>query len=451
MIADGEGYQPVVIPLPTDLKELLSSDSTKLEDILNRDITFRLFRTNEPTMISFLSKHIDQLLSLSFDPKSDQEISAKAFAILEHSQQSLTKLLLEKQRIHNTACTVLANPVDLNPLFLNRLASLTLTVIYYDPALIIGNCGYILQLIPFVTEPSILSLFESLCSPNEDKDFIQIQKWMNSVGFTEVILKELDDFPVQMESATLLTPSANYYSALLRLVAVCGSSPIFGPSVCTYQFVTALNRTAGNYPLFVENQRWEAISAIYCQQTKDAMHGFFPLALEILDDKLRCNTRSGTAAIDLLSVMVEIDPVLLDFIISSNVPQKILNLVINFPDATLLHISVIDFIKIALQNNQIRKNFAQDLYKILLTTFQQTNKCVRATLYKIFRAIVKLSKANPKIASDFKQFTALSDIVKGPMQDYRTILKNQYGGGFRYAEVDDIQSLAQKAIYNLGL
>lgn len=449
MIADGEGYQPVVIPLTSDLKELLTNENTKLEDVLNRDVTFRLFRTNEPTMISFLSKHIDQLLNLSFDTKSDPEISAKAFAILEHSQQSLTKLLLEKQRIHNTACTVLANPVDLNPLYLNRLSLLTLTVIYYDPALIIGNCGYILQLIPFIAEPSILSLFESLCSPSEDSEFIQIQKWMNSVGFTEVILKELDDFPLQMESATLLTPSANYYASLLRLVSVCGSSPIFGPSVCTYQFVTALNRTAGNYPQFVENQRWEAISSIYCQQTKDAMHGFFPLALEILDDKTRCNSISGTAAIDLLSVMIEIDPILLDFIISSNVPQTILNLIINFPDATLLHISVIDFIKVALQNDQIRKNFAQDLAKILLTTFKQTNKCVRATLYKIFRALIKLSKANSKIASDFKQFSELADIVKGPMQEYRLILKSQYGGGFRYA--DDVQTLAQKAIYNLGM
>lgn len=451
MIADGEGYQPVVIPLPPDLKDLLLDDSTKLEDILNRDITFRLFRTNEQTMISFLSKHIDQLLDLSFNPNSDKELSAKAFGILEHRQEVLTKLLLEKQRIHNTACTILSNPDDLNPLFLNRLASLTLDVIYYDPAFIIGKCGYILQLIPFTGEPSILSLFESLCSPNDDHDFIQFQNWMNSIGFTEVLLKELDDFPLQMENATLLTPSANYYAALLRLITVCGSSPIFGPKVCTYQFVTALNRTAGNYPLFIEDQRWEAISAIYCQSTKEIMRGFFPLAIEILNDKSRCNTLSGTSAIDILSVMVAIDPVLIDFFISMNVPQIILNLVIEFPDATLLHISVIDFIKAALQNNQIRKSFAHDISSTLLLTFTQENKCLRGTLYKILRAVVKLSKANPKIASDFKQNQKLTDIISGPMQEYRLVLKSQYGGGFKYADADDVASLAQKAIYNLGL
>lgn len=449
MYNDGDTYQPVIIPLPANLRQKLLDDTTDIQYILNQGITFRLLRTSEPTMIAFLTNHIDSLLKLAFDPDADAELSAKAFAILEHSQETLTNQLLAKQRLHNTACFVLAKPDDLNPIFVNRLASLTLNAIYIDPVLVTKSCGFILQLISFIAEPSILSLFESICAP--DEDIYVIQKWLISMGFTETLCKELDDFPDRMEQATLETPKANYLVSLLRIVTVCGMSPILGPKVCNYSFVTALNRTVGNYPLFVENQRWEAIAALYCPDTHENMRGFFPHAIEIITDPTRANTRSSAAAVDLLAVMIQFDPDLNDFMVSMNVAKSVLDLATNNPDATLLHLSCIDFIKAALENDKIRPGFVPELIKVLLVTFRLKNKCLKATFYKLIKLSVKLSKQNPKIAAEFKKNEEFLDMLKGPLTSYRILVKYPYGGALKLAAADDIGYLAQKAIENIGL
>ncbi|OHT04381.1 hypothetical protein TRFO_28079 [Tritrichomonas foetus] len=451
MYDDGDRLYPVQIPVPINLKVLLSNESTKVEEVLHQDITFRLFRTSEPSLIAFLVNKIDRLLELSFDANADPETSAKAFAILEHSQETITAALLAKQRLHNTACSVLTKTESTNTLYLNRLASLTLSAIYIDPEAFIASCGFILQLIQFCAEPSILSLFESICMPTDDNDNVDIQKWLVSIGFPDILQRELDDFPSQMEEATLLNPKANYYNSLLRIVAVCGSSPILGPKVCTYAFVTALNQNAGNYPQFIENSRWEAISAIYCPDTEETMRGFFPLAVEIISDEARVLTRACTAAIDLLTVIVKYDTVLVDFIISMHVPHIIINNVLNHPNATLLHISAIDFIEEIIQNDKIRGKFADELMEILLLAFQQENKCLRRTLYKIIKIVIKYCKMNSKIAFDFRNNQRFTEMLKTKLIHYRQVLKSQYGGSFRYSVSDDVTMLAQRAMNNYGV
>ena len=450
MIDDGERFQPSSIQLPVSLKIILSDKEAKIKDVLNQDITFRLFRSAEPTLVKFLVNHVDDLIKLAFDHEEDRESSAKAFALLEHSQPQLTAALLEKQRLHNTACIVLNRVSATNTLYLNRLASLTLNAIYSNANDFTHGCGYILQMVQMIAEPSVLSLFESMCAPSDDASIIGIQKWLVSIGFAKLLQKEINEFPLSMENCNLTNPQANYFNSLLRILTVCGSSPIIGPKVCTSSFAAALNQNAGNYPQFIENQRWEAIAAIYCPATKESMRGFFPLAMEIVKDDNKSLTRACTSAIDFLTAVTQFDPVIVDFMISMEIPRTILNLALSFPSATLLNISILDFIKEALKNDKIRSNISLELVKILNLAYHQTNKCLRYLLYKISHIIIKAATSNSKIANEFKKIPEFNTLVNEQFVLYRNILKSQYGGYIIVPDKEDINFLVDRAIHEIG-
>lgn len=441
--------KPVFIPVPESLRDLLASGTTTTEEILRQDITFRLFRTANPQLINFFCIHIDQLLKLAFDPAAEMELSSKAFAILEHSQPTVIAAVLSGQKLHRTACGILDNnDAKEKTVLLNRLASLTLSAMYIDQTRVIESCGFILQLIDCLDEPGILSLFESMCTPFEGLD--KVQKWLVQIGFPQALLKYIDDFPCQRE-ADRMSERANQLCGLFSIICVCGSSPILGPHVCTDAFVTVLNRTIGEYPDFVEHQRWETFSALYCPKTMVNMRGLLANVLEILMDPERARTRSGAAAIDLLTVVIQIDKELVPFIIEMNIASTIFRLIIENPNHTQLHMSAIEFMKAVFKNDGLRTPILDEVLGVLIVAFREKNQALRFTLYKLVKALVKAAKVDQKLNARLRKVPAFSDVLRGPLMDYRHLLKNPFGGPIRCNVDENVNAIAQRAMSHSGI
>ena len=154
---------PSVVASPA-FERLLESGATTVEEVLRESLTFRLFRQEEARVVDFFVTHVDQLLKLAF---SDNEMSAKAFAILEHSDPAVTAAMLKDQRFHRLAL-VIVGTTEANNLHLSRLASLTHAVLTVDQHFIMTSCGFILQLLSFAWETSVFDLFEYMCTMNEN-------------------------------------------------------------------------------------------------------------------------------------------------------------------------------------------------------------------------------------------------------------------------------------------
>ena len=440
--------QPVYVPVPESVRDLLASGSTTTEEMLRQDITFRLFRAANPQLINFFVVHIKQLLHLAFDDTGDREISAKAFAILEHAQPIVIAAVLADQKFHRVACEILNNENLKNKsLLFNRLASLTLSAMYVDQKQVIESCGFILQLIEFLSEPGILSLFESMCGP--DQDLYEIQKWLITLGFPEAMLKYVDDFPCQRD-ATIMSEQANQLCGLFRVICICGASPILGPHFCKYPFVTVLNRTVGEYPDFVEFQRWETFVALYCNTTKENMRGLFPNAMEILGDKVQSVTRCGVAAIDLLTVMMSLDNELIPFMVSMNVVNTVLSLVIDNPNHTNLHMSAIEFFVAVFKIDELRAPVMEELLGVLVETFSEQNVALRFTLYKLIKKLMMIAKSDSKLMAKIKRNEAFMDIVHTTFPDYRAMLKRPYGGFSRLTADEEAMQIAARAMERRG-
>jgi hypothetical protein len=441
--------KPVYVPMPDALRELLASGTTKTEDVLRQDITFRLFRSANPQLVNFFVVHIDQLLRIAFDEDESTDLSAKAFAILEHSQPIITSALLAGQKLNRTACSIIGNDdIHNKSLLLNRLASLTFCALYADANAFIASCGYILQLIGQLSEPSILFLFESMCSP--DQGFQDVQNWLVRIGFPQTILQEIGDFPPQRDS-TRLSQEANLLCGLFRVICVCASSPILGPKFCTYNFVTILNETVGDYPDFIEYQRWETFSALYCRDTFENMRGLFPQAVEFVSDPAQSITRSGVAALDLLTVMVQFDKVLVPFMIQMNLVSTVLGLVVRNPDHSILHFAALEFFEVAFRNDGLRAPVIDEVVAAIRSGFTSGNRCQRGTVFRLLKLLRKISKTDPKLAARLKKNEAFGELVRTRFSEYRGIMKTPYGGPIRYAAEDNVQALAERAIHHMGI
>jgi hypothetical protein len=440
--------KPVYVPMPDTIRELLASGSTRTEDVLRQGITFRLFRSANPQLVNFFAVHIDQLLRLAFDEDESPDISAKAFAILEHAQPIVTSALLANQKLNRTACSIIGNDeIHNKSLFLNRLASLTFSALFVDTKSFIGSCGYILQLIDQVSEPSILSLFENMCS---DDGFEDVQNWLVRIGFPQTILREIDTFPSQAD-ATRLSQDANLLIGLYRIVCVCSSSPILGPHFCTHSFVTVLDRTISEYPDFIEFQRWETFSALFCPATKEHFRGLFPHAVELISDPVQGRTRAGIAALDLLAVMVQFDSVLIPFMIEMNLLSKVLALVFGNPDHSILHVAALEFFEMALRNEKLRTPALGEMLGAIRNGFTPANRPLRAIMFRLLKAIRKVSKHDQKLAAVLKKNAVFNELVKSRFAEFRVALKTPYGGPIRYAAEDNVQVMAERAIQHMGI
>jgi hypothetical protein len=440
--------KPVYVPMPDTIRNLLSSGSTCVEDILRQPLTFRLFRGANPQLINFFVIHINQLLRIAFDETVDTDLSSRAFAVLEHAQPTVTSALLAGQKLNRMACSIIGNESVRNKsLLLNRLSSLSLAALYTSGASFTESCGYILQLVDELAECGVLFLFETLCSPDEDLDLVQ--KWLIGIGFPQTILKEIDHFPSQTD-ADRLSRDANVLAALFRIVCLCGSSPILGPHFCTRSFVAALNRTVGDFPDFIENQRWEAFSALYCQTTSENLRGLFQPALELITDPAQCTTRAGVAALDLLAVMATLDRELVPHMARENLPATVLRLMFAHANHTVLQQAAWEFFEAILKVPPLRASVVGELLEVVSFHLQGQAPGARATAFELLRAVEKVAGADQGLGNALKKSSVYIGLVRGKVVEYKEALEAPYGGGMRYPTEEDVHALADRALNRLG-
>jgi hypothetical protein len=329
-------------------------------------------------------------------------------------------------------------------LYLNCLGSLTLVALYSESTVFIESCGYILQLVDELQEIGVLSLFETMCSP--DEGFDAVQSWLVTIGFPQAILKIIDDYPSQQD-ATRLNRDGILLSSLYRIITLCGSSPILGPKFCTAAFVTVLNRTVGEYTDFIEFQRWEAFSALYCQATHEGMRGLFPYAVELLHDAHSATARSGIAAVDPLGVMMRLDgPVLIPYMANLEVAPLVLRLLFQHAQHTIFRQTALGFFDVVCRLETVRRGVIQEIFDLVRVNIASKNAAERATAFELFQVVEKVARADQKAATKFKKVRAFAQLARGSIAQYRERIEDSYGGPLKLAAEDDVQALADRAI-----
>ena len=332
--------------------------------------------------------------------------------------------MIKNQKL-NIAASNFLNRSYIDPLLLSRLSSLTLTVVLLFPNEIENTCGYLLQLLTYTDNFSVFSLFESLCS--ENPNLYKIQKWLVELGFFKLIQKEIEN----ISNKNILSNDNRFEELLVsyyNIIKISSNSLIFREHIISDIFFGLINRDIGEYSQYVENYRWEALSSIVSPNNIEILRGLFPIALNLLHDHDKAPTRSGCAAILILTHMIHLDPFIITFFHQVKVTQTIGNLILRFPNHSILHNYCRKYFYISLQNPITMKQTFNDCVPIIVAGIYSKNRNLEAISMGLLNDISNLEKNNENLYHFMNEVNGFIDIVKGPFSHYRSILSQNYGG-----------------------
>ena len=407
---------------PPDFGLILASKQTTLSEVLLEPLTFPLFRMSDTQIVDFLVLHVDALINLTFSPKRSQ-VASIAFEILEHGNPSVTAAMIQHPKFHAVAMDIVTS--SSSSVNLSRLASLILAVVTSNQRLFMTRCGFILQLLPFVHETSVFSLFRFLCEENEEQQ--EVQEWMIGMGFLEILYQEV--YQVDMEiGSDRMDENANLLCAYFALIRLCAKNRVFSQEICAQHFVSALNSHLSEYPPFVEDTRWATLVALYKESTIEMMRVLFQPAVELIVAAKNHASPSAVAAIGLLDRMLRYDEAIRSFLVAQNVPVKIVNLMLNNPSHSILHSRCRHFLVDALVNPVTRENVIECCLRVIIDCCYQENRCLAVSMMEISRRVWKLSLKDPQLKDELQQIPEWSELVHGKIAERRTLLRSPYGG-----------------------
>lgn len=406
--------------------DLSDFEETSVEEVLQRPITFRLFGSGEPSLVDFFVNHVEDLLNLTFF-SDKKEISAKAFAILEHSKAELTVAMLDHQRFNNAACGVLSN-IESGSLMLSRLSSLALAALYAAPHYIISSCGFILQLLSYVDDVSVFSLFESLCGDNIN-DIEDVQQWLIDIGFIQLLIKEIDTMPTEkLEKCGRDDRNGLLMVAYMNLIQICAKSPILRKEVKTPSVFAIINRGVCEWAPYVEDARWEALASVACKNTRDVMRALYQQCVEMLPHDKKGASRSVIAAIRILSFMVKCDPILVPFIVKAEIGKHLGKLMLINPDHSILHASCVNYLEAAISNPKTMKESLAASSKFIIDSLCSENRNLQATAFHLLTKISEAEKNDDAVFEAMNEIPGFVQTVKEPFSIYNSLLESEYGG-----------------------
>ena len=171
-----------------ELNKLLSDKTTTLERMLKcRQIVYA-FQIDFPHVHQFFCSHARELLHFAFTD-SKNSVSTRAFQILSVNSPDLLKIILSNGIFLDSATDLLVQP-NIPQYILGRLSSITLAALKTLPKQATQSTGFIYQLLPHCQNPSVFNFFETICSPDEELSVTH--HWLNQMGFSEFILRELE-------------------------------------------------------------------------------------------------------------------------------------------------------------------------------------------------------------------------------------------------------------------
>ena len=404
-----------------DFDKMLKSEQTTVEEALSEPMAFRLFRQRDEQIVSFFVSHAEQLLNLAF---TDNCMSHKAFAILERGDPEVTEAILKDQKFHHTAMFILGRK-DADHLLLSRLASLTYAVAMVDPHFIIESCGFILQMLSFAWETSIFTLFEFLCK--EDWLNRPLQEWLIQIGFIDILHREIDHVD-SVIGKDRMDDNANLLCSYMSLIRLCAKNQVFDEKISSVNVVAALNGGIGEYPQFIEDARWMALSALYKQSTSESMRGLFQLAVEIVTSSKKQVTQSTVAALQVLRGMLDLDDVLRPFIVKANVGWEVTMLMLIHPNQSILHNECRDFLMSLFINRDTRTYAIKNCVEPIVQGAVVENICLAASMCELMTTIWRFAVKDHSFKSAIREYKEWDIVMNGKIAAKSAICRNSYGG-----------------------
>lgn len=309
---------------------------------------------------------------------------------------------------------------------LNRISQLTLDAIANNIEAVPRSCGYICQFLSFINELSIKDFFDTVCS--DDITYKTIHEWLASMNIALLIGNEINqNFPIV--EYQYYDKSVQRMRHLFIIVRICLKSTILKPCFLTESFFYVMTKTLLQTIYPIENERWDTLQALYCEENCGIFRSISGTIFHIFSDTIPEIQRYHVSALHLLGMMINRDKYIRQFLLTSNLHEALLRLLLQFPSNTFLHQAILYIFKEAIEFPEFQKLFIENLViPLVLEGTSSDSTVLVGTSFEIISKTLGFSKSSPDIVKFLKDFPEFMSFVKDVVFDRLKLIKNGYGG-----------------------
>ena len=416
--------------LTAELREMIEVPESPLQPVLALPYIAKVAKIGFPVFQKYMSTKCNELLKFAFADELSL-VSTNAYKILSCGDKTYLKPILEDGSYCDLATEMLTH-ADVPSFLIARLSSLTLTLLLNLPDLACEACGYIYHLLKYCENPTVFNLFEALTG--SDPNVAPAQEWLKNLGFDAYIEREVMkiDFGYKSEGGNVFKdPVYNRACYLFILIGRSSENSIMGDSFKTANMVRCLSSTFENQPDFVTTAQWRAIIAITCEKTAPTAITFLRPALNMLTEPFTKLLEYRVSALIFITKMMNYSNLTLDLLLESQMPQMLINLVLQFENSTILHNAFLDFVELGVQEYKFTSQIINFYVPVVITYGEsEENRVVKPCCIKVMEIFLKVAKKDKRIAQVLDEQAGVRDFVTNVVEPYNRKISTAYGGEF---------------------
>ena len=383
-----------------------------LEQFLTQQMAAPGGKPTEPVQ-KYITKHCRELLDLALSPAAG-EFGRKSFVLLSTAPRKAATALLADDFFFVRATEILAAK-DADIVVISRFACLLGRVLTKNRGAVVESVGFLMQLLHYIDDPSVFSLYSSILDVNSKvRDIQGILAKSNFAGF---VLAELKSAPQGEKAANLC--------ALVRL---CCKHPLTRAPFATEPMVNALVALLDSKETLVLNQVWQAVGAMCCDVTGTKMTKVYDRAMLVLRETEGVHMYH-ICACDFLGKMLFYAPGTFDKEKMRALLDVCAELMKKHENSTNLLGAVFRILRIAAKNQVLLQIVITEFVPVLLRYAQASERTARAANAMQYLADLEESKDNNKAVSKaLEEDREYCEFKAAVLRKYMILRSREYGG-----------------------
>ncbi|KAH0794149.1 hypothetical protein GPJ56_002027 [Histomonas meleagridis] len=418
-------YQNSVI---NEIQSIVQNPSTRLDDVLSIDYIPKAVLTKYPPLIKYLQKNSKTLLKLALS-EEESKVSIISYSILLSNNPDILGAMFDNYYYRDLVSSLLSNATT-SDVVIGRIASITLSCFIAFPEVAFENFGFIYRLLQHCDNSAVFNLFQTICSA--EPRFTNAHVWLDQIGLSEYILREFNsaDYSYVPTDPNFLKDKkfVNLF-CLYKLSSTCSENSTLRSSFETESFVLVLAKEPTFSPTLLLNSKWKTVNALTSSVTSQFMYQhLYEKAINIIIEPFEHLCEYHVSIIEFISKMMRLYPQTLETIKQKSILQIIISIFLKFRDSTLLHDSIIDFIKTGLEDNEFSVQITLNLLQLMIDyANDRTNRIFSCFCFRVIDTFIEKAKSSKEIKEILNETPEYTNFVRNSLAPRKKLMETPYG------------------------
>lgn len=405
-------------PCTSSFEDITCNKDSSLNEVILHPAIFVALRKNDTQVINFLFDNIYNILQLAFCNVSSPQATT-SFEILTMMVPKITEALINNCLFYKFANQLLSQQLQ-DPI-VGRLSNITLKLIETCITGSLDSCGFLFKLVKYVENTSVSDLFTSIMEYKPELEVVQ--HWLVNRNITDAILQNIHEIDIDsLSMEDFNSKNVEKLCSFYKMIEMGIQNPILSGLFTSHEVIKSL-ALRKEFVCFIENKRWDAnIALAQTKNQRELLKPLIQLAHSFLYENFDHAHQYHGKIIDFLRITIKQS-------FEDKIPNRLLSLVEQFPECSLLHISILSYFRSALDLKLVDEQSLQIIGNQVYQAAQYTRlgTSLHATMMEMFILLVRNGKKRKSVKKVLEKINGFSDYSKNQLKTYKTVMKSEIG------------------------